>query len=378
MMQLTRNLNPKHNFTDARKLYRQDNGYPNNRPKEHWVDVIGIKNKRRSKKCTINFWINSKIMKNFIDKLWVMPLVILISMTCNSCKNNDDYSTIIQNQDRLLEKHTVMSSGHPIALWEKKTVNPKGYILFVHGRTWSGIPDFDLQVEGEELSLMDGMVENGYTTYAVDLRGYGATPRDSSEWLSPSVAVKDILTVLEWISEENEESKVHLFGWSMGSTLSILTAQNSKSDHIASLALFGFWKDLDDIIPNDPNDIQLVKRVNTVAHAAGDFITPSSISQNAINTFVKVALESDPIRVDWRNTSEYNAIDPSRIAIPVIVLQGEHDPIAPTARQAKLFTRLKTADKSWVVISGGDHAAFLEKPREHFIISYTNFIDRFN
>ena len=67
-----------------------------------------------------------------------------------------------------------------MALWEKSHDDPKGIILFVHGRTWSALPDFDLQVDGEELSLMDGMLDQGYGTYAVDLRGYGETARDTS------------------------------------------------------------------------------------------------------------------------------------------------------------------------------------------------------
>ena len=119
------------------------------------------------------------------------------------------------------------------------------------------------------------------------------------------------------------------------------------------------------------------KSINTAKNAASDFIVPDSISKKAIDTYVKMALKHDPIRADWNNVSEYNNIDPSLINIPVLILQGEHDPIGPTERQAKLFTRLKTADKSWVVISGGDHAAFMEKPRKHFIHSFTGFINRF-
>jgi alpha-beta hydrolase superfamily lysophospholipase len=61
-----------------------------------------------------------------------------------------------------------------------------------------------------------------------------------------------------------------------------------------------------------------------------------------------------------------------------LIIQGGLDPIAPTAVQAKLFTRLKTADKCWAVISGGDHAAFMETPRKHFISAFVGFIDRFN
>ncbi|WP_462250663.1 alpha/beta hydrolase [Ekhidna sp.] len=75
---------------------------------------------------------------------------------------------------------------------------------------------------------------------------------------------------------------------------------------------------------------------------------------------------------------QFNKIDPSQISTPVLILQGALDPIAPSERQNKLFTRLKTNDKSWVVISGGDHAAFLEAPREHFIQSFAAFIDSFN
>ena len=276
-----------------------------------------------------------------------------------------------------LIKHTVLSDGHPMAVWQKKPINAKGVILFVHGRTWSGVPDFDLQVEDEDLSLMDGMVEQGYSTYAIDLRGYGETPRDNTEWNSPNKAAKDILNILNWISKNNNNKKIHLFGWSMGSTLSLLATQQNAND-IASLTVFGYWQDLDVTIPNDANDIQLKKSINTAKNAASDFIVPGSISQKAIDTYVKISLESDPIRADWRNVSQYNSIDPSKIDTPVLILQGEFDPIGPTDRQAKLFTRLKTADKAWVVISGGDHAAFMEKPRKHFIHSLTQFINRFD
>ncbi|NER14961.1 alpha/beta fold hydrolase [Leptobacterium flavescens] len=275
-----------------------------------------------------------------------------------------------------LQKHTVMSEGHPMAVWEKKASDAKGVILFVHGRTWSGVPDFDLQVEGEELSLMDGMIEQGYSTYAVDLRGYGGTPRDSTEWLTPLKAAKDVNAVLKWIAEENDD-KVHLFGWSMGSTVSLLASQQS-SGYIKSLNLFGFWMDLDTEFPVDPEDKELEKRINTAEAAASDFITPGSISQKAIDTYVKMALEADPVRVDWRDMKEFEAIDPATIELPVLLIQGELDPIAPTDRQAKLFSRLKTADKSWAVISGGDHAAFMESPRPQFIRVFTDFINRFN
>jgi alpha-beta hydrolase superfamily lysophospholipase len=309
--------------------------------------------------------------------LRIFIVIITASIVTISCKTEVNTEVTINQPKKELIQHTVDSDGHPMAVWKKGTKNSKGIILFVHGRTWSAVPDFDLQVAGEDLSLMDGMVAKGYTTYAVDLRGYGETPRDRTEWLTPNIAAKDIQNVLRWISKQHQNKKVHLFGWSMGSTSSLLATQQNSED-IASLTLFGFWKNLDYKIPTRKKSPVLRKTVNTAKNAASDFIVPGSISKKAVATYVKMALESDPIKVDWKNMNEFNDIDPSLIVTPTLILQGEFDPIGPTDIQAKLFTRLKTADKSWSVISGGDHAAFMETPRTAFISVFEAFIKRFN
>ena len=89
-----------------------------------------------------------------------------------------------------LTRHTVDADGHPLAVWEKSAEHASEAILLVHGRTWSALPDFDLQVNGEDLSLMDGLVAEGFAVFAVDLRGYGETPRDDSERLIALVSRK--------------------------------------------------------------------------------------------------------------------------------------------------------------------------------------------
>lgn len=317
-------------------------------------------------------------MKYIIKNRFLVVLTLIAIISCKTeYKNVETTKTNLILAKKALLKHTVLSDGHPMAVWEKKAESSKGFILFVHGSTWSGVPDFDLQVDGENLSLMDGLVEQGYTTFAIDLRGYGGTPRDSTQWATPNIASQDILNVLNWISVQNNNSKVHLFGWSNGSTLSLLATQKNATN-IASLTLFGYWQDLDFKIPASPTDVQLQKSINTAENAASDFITPGSISEKAIETYVKMALKSDPIRVDWKNRNEYNDINPSLITTPVLILQGEFDPVSTTTNQAKLFTQLKSSDKSWIVISGGDHAAFMEAPRKRFIHSFTAFIDKFN
>ncbi len=270
--------------------------------------------------------------------------------------------------------HMVESDGHPMAVWSKVPTEPAGTVVLLHGRTWSGRPDFDLRVEGEELSLMDGLFREGYATYALDMRGYGSTERDDTGWLSPDRAAKDLANVLVWISAEAGETPA-LLGWSLGSMVSQLTAQRNP-ELMSHLLLFGY--------PNDPDierpieeDVESPARAATTAEAAAsDFIIPGSISQAAIDAYVEQALAADPIRVDWYRGHEWNELDPSAVTVPTLLLQGESDPLARTEPHTRFFANLGTAHKEWVVLAGGDHAAFLETPRATFIHALTGFIQR--
>lgn len=274
-----------------------------------------------------------------------------------------------------LVRHTVLADGHPMALWEKSAKAAAEPILLVHGLTWSAIPDFDLLVEGEDLSLMDGLADAGYAVYAVDLRGYGQTPRDGSEWLTPDRSAKDLAIVLEWITKRHDwKTKPHLFGWSLGSTRSLLLAQRHP-ELIASLTLFGYPFDPDHVFPPDEPGIQAKKKSNTERAAASDFITPGSISRKAIEAYVELALKFDPVKVDLRHWDHYNELEPKRIITPTLILQGQFDPIAKTENQARLYTRLATAHKQWTTIPGGDHAAFMETPRDYFIHVLVGFLE---
>jgi pimeloyl-ACP methyl ester carboxylesterase len=273
-----------------------------------------------------------------------------------------------------LERHTVIADGHPIALWEKSADDATEAILLVHGLTWSALPDFDLQVEGEELSLMDGLVDEGYAVFAVDLRGYGETPRDDSGWLTPERAADDLAIVVRWINEQSDWSnRPHLFGWSLGATRAQLMEQRHPG-LISSLTLFGYWRDDDVAIPPDEPGIEPQMLANTAEAAASDFITPGSISQKAIDRYVETSLAADPVKADLRGRDQYNALDASRIMVPTLILQGEFDPLAPTSFQAKLYARLGTGQKQWVTLPDSDHAAFMETPRALFIHSLVNFL----
>jgi alpha-beta hydrolase superfamily lysophospholipase len=270
--------------------------------------------------------------------------------------------------------HFVDSDGHPMAVWEKSPTKPKATILLLHGRTWSALPDFDLQVEDEDLSFMDGLTALGYRVFALDARGYGGTPRDASGWLTPQRAAADVVNVLRWIKQRSN-SGIHLFGWSYGSMVSQLVVQR-ESGIVTSAILFGYPYNPeryvitgDEVYPEQPPALP-----NTALNAASDFVTPGSISRKAVETYVERAMDADPVRVDFKDLHHWLELDAGKVQTPTLLLKGEFDPLAPMAAQAKFFSELGTSKKWFVVLAGGDHAALLESPRDDMLHAIDSFI----
>jgi pimeloyl-ACP methyl ester carboxylesterase len=277
---------------------------------------------------------------------------------------------------RTLGHDVVMADEHPLAVWSRVPDKPKYVILLVHGRTWSALPDFDLQVPQFERSVMQAFAQRQMAVYAVDLRGYGKTPRDASGWNTPNRAAADIAIVLEWVSKRHPQlNKPVLLGWSMGSLLSQLTAQQHP-ELLSDLILYGYPRDPAAPPAIKPDPEFPPREANTAENAASDFISPQVTPRAIVDAYVSAALKADHTRADWRGQEEYLALDGAKVKNPTLIIHGERDPYAPAAAQSHLFVSLGNSDKQWVVLASGDHAAMLENTHEMFIASITAFITR--
>jgi pimeloyl-ACP methyl ester carboxylesterase len=265
--------------------------------------------------------------------------------------------------------------GHTLTLWAREVSRPKGVIVLLHGRTWSALPDFDLQVPGEKRSVMSSLNEKGYSAFALDMRGYGKTPRDATGWLTPDRAARDVIGTLEWLAGEKKIRRPVLLGWSMGSIVSQLAAQR-RPELLSGLILFGYPRDPANPAPAQIVPAQPARSPNTKEAAASDFISPEVISRKIIDAYVAAALSADPVRVDWSNPEQFAELDPSKIVTPTLVIHGERDPLTPIDAQSRLFTRLGTPDRQWVVLPGGDHAALIEDTHPAFVAAIVAFVSR--
>jgi len=274
------------------------------------------------------------------------------------------------------ERFTVRSDGHPMAVWARRPAAPKGAILLVHGRTWSSLPDFDLQVPGLQRSVLVSLAAQGFAAYAVDLRGYGSTPRDSTGWLTPKRSVEDIVNVLEWVAAQDRSlPKPTLVGWSRGAVMSGMAAQ-SAPDHVSNVVMFGFAFDPDlEFLDTEAAD-KPAKDKNTAAAAESDFVSPDITPKAVVAAFVEQAMKADPILVDAKNDGEFNAFKPALLTTPALVLFGSEDPGLSIEDAGKMFALIGAKDKQMVVLPGADHAAQLEDTHDAWIAAIVNFINR--
>lgn len=249
--------------------------------------------------------------------------------------------------------------GHPLALHVKRPAEPKAALLLVHGRTWSGLPDFDLQVAGESVSLMDALASAGVAAYAIDLRGYGATERDATGFVTPRRSSEDVAAAMRFIAAD-AQVRPHVLGWSMGALVSALAVQTYQ-DLAAGVVLYGYPCRRGKPGVRGPEPTVPAKVTNTAASAASDFITPGSVSQAVIEAFVAAALQADPVKADWRGGGEWDALDFRSLKIPTLVIHGERDPVTNHRCMADQFLRIGSGDRGWQILAGGDHAAHLER-----------------
>lgn len=285
-------------------------------------------------------------------------------------------ATIRAGAPPALEHFVVSSDGHPLAVWARRPAQPRGAVLLVHGRTWSSRPDFDLQVPGLQRSVLISLAARGIAAYAVDLRGYGGTPRDATGWMTPRRSAIDVGNVLAWIAAQHPAlPKPALVGWSRGAAIAMLAAQMDAARQSA-LVLFGFAFDpdekfADDAVPDTPQ-----RERNTAAAAASDFISPAVTPPAVVQAFIAQALSADPVLVDVKNDAEFNALSPARITIPTLVIYGSRDPNVVESDAAKFMAKLAAPDKTAIALAGADHAAHLEDTHEAWIAAVVTFVTR--
>lgn len=264
------------------------------------------------------------------------------------------------------EHRIIADDGHPLTVYEKAFPASRATLLLIHGRTWSSIPNFDLPVPGA--SVMDRFVAEGFRVLALDQRGYGKTRRDDSQLHTPQRAVADVVTVLRWTGD-----RAAVLGYSWGSLVAHLAAQQHP-DLLSAVVLFGHPAPADFAWATMPN-LPPERKPTTSQAAAEDFVVPTHRPE-VIDAYARIAPATDPIRMDWSELAQFEALNPIELRVPTLLIYGDHDPYAQQSQLQAHERQLGAEFKQRIILETADHAAHLGSIGP-FTTAVSAFIRRF-
>jgi alpha-beta hydrolase superfamily lysophospholipase len=272
------------------------------------------------------------------------------------------------------KEHWVRKGGVKLFLWQKTAAQgaARGTLLFVHGSSMASQPTFDLQVPGRaHSSAMEWFAERGFDTWCLDNEGYGRS--DKSRPINCDIAngADDLAVASQYILQETKAKKLLVYGISSGALKAALFAQRHPG-RVARLALDAFvWtgegsptlaerrKRLPELAGKNrrPIDRAFVRSIFARDH-------PGTADEATIEAFADAILALDdsvPTGTYVDMCSKLPLVDPAKLAVPTIVMRGEHDGIAAFDDLVEFFRRLPHPDKQFAVMPGISHASFQQK-----------------
>lgn len=283
---------------------------------------------------------------------------------------------------------------------------PERTLVFVHGATYPASTSFDLQLDG--ISWMDYIVGHGFDVYLLDLPGYGHStrpaamdqPADAGQPVETTIdAVRDYASVVDWVLARRHLSKVDVVGWSWGTTIAAGFAAEQPAK-VNRLVLYApVWLSQGTPASAEPpklgawravtRDAALQRWLNGVPeNKQADLIPKGWFDQWQKATWATDPKAStyDPSVLHAPNgvlrdfQSFWNSgkptYDPSKIAVPTLMIQAEWDHDTPPARSQGLFPLLTgTPWKEYVLLGEGTHTVMMEKNRMLLFQAVQTFLE---
>lgn len=273
------------------------------------------------------------------------------------------WSAAIQTQAEPLERN-----GIPLFLQRMSTddgSSPKRQILLVHGLTFSS-HEFDLDYK--DYSFARWMAGQGWDVWLLDIAGYGKSGQVQDGFQPNSdYAAEDINAAVDAIRKASGQDTVDILGWSWGTVTSGRFAAKYP-EKVRSLVLYApivaglgqsevkeafkteAWK-------GAPDDFQLGKD----GKIDPEITEPGVVELFDANTR---KFDSRPVpnggRRDLLVSGKERLIPSASLKMPVFVILGDKDDYVSVKLADEISGSIPGSEM--LVIRGGGHALFMEKP----------------
>jgi pimeloyl-ACP methyl ester carboxylesterase len=270
--------------------------------------------------------------------------------------------------------HEVVSDGLKLFVWEKRRGGPPSTAplratLLVHGATYGGPTDYDVQTPARDASLMDYLAGLGHDVFTFDVRGYGRSekPEDGAS-VTTEAAVRDIGAVIDFIREIRGAAQVNLLGWSWGGvTTSLFTSRNP--DLVRRLVIYAGGASVGGGGNASPAAPPAESWVVSTRESIMARIEQDVAIADAQEAFIAAALQ-------WDSRSPTSGrqlpgpdgqplrAPPEQISTPTLIIYGARDAGYRPDQLTAFFSRLNTTDKALVIVPDAGHFLLIQKARE--------------
>lgn len=262
-------------------------------------------------------------------------------------------------------------------------LTPRPVVVLAHGSGSAGQESFDLQVPGRaDVSLMDVLAREGFDVFVFDVRGFGRSTRPAAG-VTTAEAAEDLAAVVEHITRLRDVARVAIVAWSWGTQYAgmyVAAHPERVARYVSHAQMHAGSRDL------------LRRRAQADVYRKGPYVqvaepnwkrrfvssTPEAVNDPAIvDAFAHAAALAEPRTPTGPQLDMIERmpmVDPTRLAVPVMLIHGEHDDVADVVGLLPFFRALPSADKRYVVIPGGGHMLHLQAGRTRFHAALIEFL----
>src|SRR5215471_6825057 len=246
-------------------------------------------------------------------------------------------------------------------------------LFMVHGSSNSARTSYDLQVPGQQFSMMDVFARYGYDVWTMDHEGYGYSSRSSGNSDIKS-GVEDLKLAAEVVKRETGQSKAHFFGTSSGAIRAGAYAQ-AQPDRTDRLVLSAFtYKGTDSpTLADRSKQLEYYRTHNTRLRDRAmirSIFTRDNLASSYDTAAIDVMADAElkfgdqvPTGTYLDMTANLPLVDPAKVLSPVLLIRGDHDGIATVEDLFDFFRQLPNGDRQFVIVKETAHNPTMGKNR---------------
>ena len=248
--------------------------------------------------------------------------------------------------------------GIPLkAWWLPANGTPRGAVIIAHGI------DHTRQVM---LPRATFLVHAGYDVLAVDLRGHGES---SGTVVSPGLLeARDVLGAVRYIRSRGDNEPVAVLGVSYGAVACLIAA--AQSSEIAGVISDGAFTSGEDVSEAISRHYLHDSRTNFWVRAL--FVVsscPGAARATALTYYLRSGIYLGPnllFVIPWA----------SHISVPVLLISGGQDWIAPTEKARQILSAIPDSRKQLVVIPNAVHDTTYSAAPTLYMNTVLGFLER--